>query len=78
MNALTATAKAKESAAAALNQAGSIAGSIGSQSVDDLEDRMRRRHDVANAKFDQAMSSAIPVDNCNSEEADALLASLKG
>lgn len=68
--------KAKESAASALSAAGSLVGSIDSQSIDDLEGRMRRRNDVAGAKFDQAMSS-VPEDSTNSDEADALLASLK-
>jgi phage shock protein A len=68
--------KAKESAASALTAAGSIAGSMGSQSVDDLEDRMRRRNDVANAKFDQAMGS-VEVEHPDSDEVDALIASLK-
>ncbi len=70
--------KAKESAASALNHAGSLAGSVGSESIDDLEDRMRRRNDVASAKFDQSMATAIPADDSNSEDVDALLASLKG
>jgi hypothetical protein len=69
--------KAKESTASALNAAGSILGGVGSQSVDDLEDRMRRRNDVASAKFDQSMAT-IPEDTSNKEEVDAMLASLKG
>jgi phage shock protein A len=69
--------KAKESAASALSAAGSLVGSVGSESVDDLESRMRRRNDVANAKFDQSIAS-VPADDSNSDEVDALLASLKG
>jgi hypothetical protein len=38
---------------------------------------MRRRNDVASAKFDQSMAS-VPQDDSNSEDVDALLASLKG
>jgi uncharacterized iron-regulated protein len=69
--------KAKESATEALNAAGSLTGSVDAQSVDDLEERMRRRNDVASAKFEQSMA-AVPEDNTNSEAVDALLASLKG
>lgn len=68
--------KAKESAASALNSAGSLVGSVSSQSIDDVEDRMRRRNDIASAKFDQSMA-AMPEDNTNSEQVDDLLASLK-
>jgi phage shock protein A len=67
--------KTKESAAAALNQAGSLIGSVGSESVDDLEDRMRRRNDVASAKFDQSMA-AVPEEQ-DSADVDDFLASLK-
>jgi len=68
--------KAKESAADALNAAGSLVGSVGTQSIDDLEDRMRRRNDVASARFDQSMAT-VPADDSNSEQVDELLASLK-
>lgn len=67
--------KAKESAASAINAAGSVAGNIDSVSVDDLADRMRRRNDVASAQFDQAAGS-INTDAPDSDDVNALLASL--
>lgn len=71
--------KTKESAAAAMTAAGSLIGGVGTQSIDDLEGRMRNRNDVASAKFDQAMAAtATPDDEANSEDVDALLTSLKG
>lgn len=67
--------KTKESAAKAITNAGSILNTVGSKSVDDLQDRMQRRNDVANAKFDSSMGTI--QDDGNKEEVDALLASLK-
>lgn len=67
--------KTKESAAKAITNAGSILNTVGSKSVDDLQDRMQRRNDVANAKFDSSMGNIKSDDN--TEEVDALLASLK-
>jgi phage shock protein A len=69
--------KAKENAASAVKQAGSIFNSADTSSVDDLQERMLRRNDVANAKFDQAMGSVASEPETNSSEVDELLASLK-
>lgn len=68
--------KTKEATAEALNNAGSLAGSVSSQSVDDVEDRMRRRNDVAGAKFDQAMATIPDEHPADSAEVDAVLADL--
>ena len=68
--------KTKEATAAALSNAGSLANSVSSRSVDDVEDRMRRRNDVASAKFDQAMSSMPDEHPADSAEVDALMADL--
>jgi len=69
--------KAKEQAAHAIQNAGSILGTADTNSVDDLQERMLRRNDVANASFDQAMSSVQAEPETNSGDVDALLASLK-
>jgi phage shock protein A len=68
--------KAKESAATAITNAGKLAGVADNAGVDDLEDRMRRRNDVASAKFDSAMGD-IHVDQPDSDDVNALLESLK-
>lgn len=68
--------KAKESAATAITNAGKLAGVADNAGVDDLEDRMRRRNDVASAKFDSAMGD-IHVEQPDNDEVNALLESLK-
>jgi phage shock protein A len=68
--------KAKEAAAKALQNAGSLIDSGASISVDDIESKMRARNDVANAKFDQAIGDTHVNDETNSEDIDALLATL--
>lgn len=70
--------RAKSTASAAITQAGSILGGVGTQSIDDLQDRMLRKNDAANATFDQSMASMTPEPETNSADVDALLASLKG
>ena len=67
--------KAKESAASALQSVDSLLGGVSTHSVDNLEDKMLRRNDLANAKFDQAMSS-VHVEETNKEDVDRFLASL--
>lgn len=68
--------KAKESAASAISNAGKIAGDIDNPSIDDLQDRMHRRNDVASAKFDQAMGG-IETETPDNADVEALLASLR-
>jgi phage shock protein A len=69
--------KAKHQAASALTQANAALGFDGNQSVDDVEQRMRRHNDVASAEFDRALTTTPQPSNANSPEVDALLASLK-
>ena len=69
--------KSKEQAARAIQNAGSILGSVDNPSVDDLKEHMQRRNDIASAKFDQAMGTISPETETDSAEVDALLASLK-
>lgn len=68
--------KAKEKTASALSAAGALASSVSSPSVDDLETRMRQRHDMATARFDQAMGTLPPEETADPDEVAALLASL--
>jgi len=70
--------KAKNSAAAAMEQFKSVSGSVNNASVDNVEDRMRRKNDAASARFDQAVSDLPSQPETNSADVDALLASLKG
>lgn len=69
--------KTKESATKAVEAADSILGMGTSDSIDNLEDHMRQRNDVASAGFDRAMASMSKPDAANSQEVDDLLASLK-
>ena len=69
--------KAKEHAATAIQNAGSVLNSSSSQSIDNLEANMQRRNDVASAKFDQSMGSFNSQPESNSDDVDALLASLR-
>ena len=55
LEAMDTAAKAKESAAQAIRNAGRMASAGGTVSVDDISDRIQRRSDVADAKFQQAM-----------------------
>jgi phage shock protein A len=68
--------KAKESAAVAISNAGRVAGFADGPSIDDLQDRMSRRNDVASARFDQSMGS-LHTETPDSSDVDALLESLK-
>lgn len=67
--------KAKESAASALKNAGSLIDSGNDISIDDVENKMRSRNDVASAKFDQALGG-IQTDTTDSDDVNALLESL--
>lgn len=69
--------KTKEQAASAVTAANSILGADGSESIDNLEEHMRERNDVASAKFDRAMASTPQPTGADSPEVDELLASLK-
>lgn len=73
------SAKAKEKAASALNNANSMAAAGSNISVDNLESRMRGRSDIADAKFERAMGSATALadNSADSVEADAILEQLK-
>lgn len=53
--AMDAAAKAKEGAVEAMRNVGRITSAGGTISVDDISDRIQRRSDVADAKFEQAM-----------------------
>lgn len=55
LEAMDRAAKAKESAVKAIRQAGKIASTGADVSVDAVADRIQRRADVADAKFEQAM-----------------------
>ena len=68
--------KAKTAAADALRKFNSVSGSV--NSVDDVEDRMRRKNDQASASFDDALANTPAPPETNSADVDALLASLKG
>ena len=57
LEAMDAAAKAKEGAAQAIRNAGRITSGGTSVSVDDIADRIQRRSDVADAKFEQAMGT---------------------
>jgi phage shock protein A len=55
LSAMDTAARAKEHAVEAMRNAGRIASGGGAVSVDDIADRIQRRSDVADAKFEQAM-----------------------
>lgn len=70
--------KAKEQSANALKAAGSILGSVGEVSVDDIERKMRARNDVANVGLDRAMGGLHVEEDADTAGAvDDLLASLR-
>lgn len=68
--------KAKESAATALNAAASLANGPSVASIDNVEERIRARNDVASAKFDQSMGSIPSDSDVDPSDLDALMASL--
>jgi phage shock protein A len=68
--------KSKEQAAAAISNAGSIVNMTSNQSIDDLTSRMQARHDVADAKFEQAMGG-MQAESEDSDAVNALLAELQ-
>lgn len=55
LEAMDIAAKAKEKAADAIQQAGKIASSGGDVSIDAVSDRIQRRADVADARFERAL-----------------------
>jgi phage shock protein A len=57
LEAMDTAAKAKENAAQAIRNAGRITSGGTSVSVDDISERIQRRSDVADAKFEQAMGT---------------------
>lgn len=69
--------KTKEMAATAVTEANDILGADGSESIDNLEEHMHERNDIASAKFDRAMASTPQPTGADSPEVDELLASLK-
>jgi phage shock protein A len=69
LEAMDTAAKAKEGAAQAIRNVGRIASGSTSVSVDDIADRIQRRSDVADAKFEQAMGTMS-----NQVEKDVVLA----
>jgi phage shock protein A len=70
--------KAKESAARALNAAGSLAAGGTDISIDNLESRIRARGDVADSKFERAMGTVSDLaDPSEAAEADGYLEQIK-
>ena len=57
------TAKAKEQAAAALNAAGKVTAGAGEVSVDNIEQCLREKSNVADAKFERAMGDLNSQDD---------------
>lgn len=78
LSTLDRSAKAKESAANAIRNAGNMASAGSDISVDNLESRIRARADVADEKFERAMGTVGTLDDpAASAEADDILAGLK-
>jgi len=72
------TTKAKEHASTALSAAGNLANSGAGISIDSIEQKMKARQDVADEKFDRAMSSvATEEDPTAAADVDDFLNSLK-
>ncbi|MBI2855179.1 MAG: PspA/IM30 family protein [Chloroflexi bacterium] len=69
LEAMDNAAKAKESAVQAMRNAGRISSTAGNVSIDAVADRIQRRSDVADAKFEQAMG-----DMSSQVEKDVVLA----
>ncbi len=55
LEAMDTAARAKENAVQAMRNAGRISSAAGSVSIDAVSDRIQRRADIADAKFEQAM-----------------------
>jgi len=69
LEAMDSAARAKESAVQAMRNAGRISSTAGNVSIDAVADRIQRRSDVADAKFEQAMG-----DMTDQVEKDVVLA----
>lgn len=70
--------KGKEMTSKALESAGKLMSTGADISVDNIEDNMRRKNDVASEKFDRAMGSVnVEEDESTKDEVDALMESLK-
>lgn len=72
LEAMDKATKAKESAAQAIKQAGKIAGAGQEVSIDAVEERMQRRADVADARFERALGEMS-----DQVEKDAVIAQAK-
>lgn len=70
--------KAKEHAADSLKAAGALVSGGSDISIDNIEEKMRARKDVADEKFDRAMGSvSVEEDPTANSDVDNFLASLK-
>ena len=69
--------RAKQQAAHAISAAGTALNATNSTSFDATRAKMLAKNDVANAQFDSAMGSIPSTGEANSDDIDALLASLK-
>ena len=69
--------RAKQQAAHAISAAGTALNATNSTSIDATRAKMLAKNDVANAQFDSAMGSIPSTGEANSDDIDALLASLK-
>lgn len=78
LESLSRETKAKEQAAGALTAAGSLMASGADIGVDDIEARLRQRHDVADAKLDRALGSVhVDEDPETASSVDDLLNKLR-
>jgi phage shock protein A len=69
--------KAKEQAASSLTSAGKLVSGGSDISIDDIQNKMKARNDVASEKFDRAMGSVSTTEDPeHAADIDALLASL--
>lgn len=69
--------KIKERSSSAMEAAGKLISGGSDMSVDNIEDSMRRRNDVAQAKFDRSIGSVhVEEDPEHTQQVDDLLASL--
>lgn len=69
--------KAKEQAASALQTAESLLGNSATASVDDVEDRIKTRSDIAGERFDRAVRSMDTNAHDDAAAVDTLLAQLR-
>ena len=69
--------KTKQQAAHAISAAGTALSATNSTSIDATRAKMLAKNDVANAQFDAAMETVPTSAETNSDDIDALLASLK-